>query len=154
MGLYDPLTRYLETYEGDRWNASFKQIESILGFPLPPSASSYQAWWANETNPRQSQKKSWQDIGWMTSDLNLAGRSVVFTRSTKPGPRNRQFAAPSKPLDSLFDRAAALLNTDDREELTRKALERLLEQASRLELAALAGTMPDLAVPPRERPVA
>jgi hypothetical protein len=35
---YEPLERHLSALEWDRWDASFAEIEAILGTPLPPSA--------------------------------------------------------------------------------------------------------------------
>lgn len=49
MGKYDPLRDYLIKCGNDEVTLSFADIESILGRALPPSASNYDAWWANIT---------------------------------------------------------------------------------------------------------
>lgn len=72
---YFDLTAHLSGREGKRWRASFDEIESILGFPLPESARAYQAWWANQM---RSQSLGWQLAGWKTTDLDLQNERVTF----------------------------------------------------------------------------
>lgn len=72
---YFELTAHLAGLEGTRWKASFDEIESILGFPLPESARTYQAWWANQM---RSQSLGWQLAGWKTADLDLQNERVTF----------------------------------------------------------------------------
>lgn len=43
---------------------TFSQIESILGFKLPPSASEYGQWWENDES--HSQAKAWLSAGYKT----------------------------------------------------------------------------------------
>jgi len=65
----------------DMWRASFSEIESILGFPLPPSARKFNAWWENETRGSHSHARSWLSAGWRTRNLNLTGETVEFCRA-------------------------------------------------------------------------
>ena len=75
---YERLGRHLAGLAFDEWRASFKEIEAILHFHLPPSARKYPAWWANDR--RQSQPYAWLDAGWKTEQLDLASERVTFRR--------------------------------------------------------------------------
>ncbi len=99
-GKYTPLYAHLSGREGHEWQASFAEIERVLGFPLPKSAYSYPAWWSNGSGMPHS--AMWLDAGWRTSDLNLTGKTVHFLRdagakavtaekkSRVPGPGKRK----------------------------------------------------------------
>lgn len=81
MSKYAALREYLNGLKSDHWNATFIEIEDILGFPLPSSARRYPAWWANQ-NPRSHvQCSGWLDAGWRTSGLNLETERVTLLRS-------------------------------------------------------------------------
>jgi len=62
---------------------SFSEIEKILGFTLPTSARKYNAWWANEHNGSHTHARAWQDAGWKSFQLNLAGEMVSFFKSNE-----------------------------------------------------------------------
>jgi hypothetical protein len=83
MTKYIKLHQYLSDLADDQWSASFSQIESILGFPLPQSAREHQTWWGN-TLKGHSQAAAWLDAEWETEGLNLTAERVTFRRS---GPR-------------------------------------------------------------------
>lgn len=72
---YNRLTEHLASRDDTRWCATFSQIERIIGFPLPESARSYQAWWSNQM---RSQSLAWQKAGWKTTALDLASKKVTF----------------------------------------------------------------------------
>ncbi len=160
MGKYDPLQRYLETLDSDSWEASLTDVESVLGFALPHSAYTYYAWWANETSGSHSHAKSWQDAGWQTRDVNLKTNQLRFERvkpsnrkaATEPG-RDAPGPAGFESYSQLFDLAGRILNIDDHREIMRVALETLIRQSVNKELISLGGTMPELQVPERERPI-
>jgi hypothetical protein len=57
----------------------FSEIESLLGFKLPPSAYKYQAWWANDIKTH-SHAKAWLNAGWKTVQIQ-PGISVKFSKS-------------------------------------------------------------------------
>ena len=85
MPKYDRLGRHLSGLDrSQKHTLTFDQIESLLGFALPRSAKSYQAWWANQKNGRHVQANSWLDEGWVTEDLSLAERRVTFAQSNVP----------------------------------------------------------------------
>ena len=80
MSKHDPLRDHLVNLRRDEWTATFDQVEDILGFRLPYSARSHQAWWANEEIGNHSHARAWMNAGWRTSELNLTGETVVFRR--------------------------------------------------------------------------
>ncbi len=82
MSKYHNLQLHLAALKTDSWRASFDEIEDILGFTLPASARNYQAWWANEQEPRHPQKIAWQKAGWRIEELNLKATTVWFVRIT------------------------------------------------------------------------
>lgn len=152
MGKYDPLCHYLKAANTDAIEASFEQVEKILGFSLPQSAYRHQAWWANETHGSHSHARSWQDAGWETSQVNTARRSVRFERRRKRKLGTSAEASATSPDDtSLWDQAQEITGIRDRKELINAALQALIQREAGRQLAAMGGTMPDIQVPPRRR---
>lgn len=80
MSKYQKLSSHLASLKGSEWKAEFREIEALLGFKLPRSAYSYQAWWANQSGDSLAQCAAWQSIGWRTGDLDLASQRVTFLR--------------------------------------------------------------------------
>jgi hypothetical protein len=72
---YRKLTEHLAARDENEWTASFQDIEQVLGFSLPESARSYQAWWSNQM---RSQSLGWQLAGWKATALDLPNESVKF----------------------------------------------------------------------------
>ncbi len=95
MGKYVRLTKHLQSLDADPWTASFAELEKILGFPLPASARTYQAWW--QPGGLHSHARGWTDAGWKVEKLDLARSWVRFVpsipRTTKPS--TRQGSVPS-----------------------------------------------------------
>lgn len=82
-GRYAPLREYLQQQRSAqiRVALSFKEIEEILGRPLPDSAYRYRPWWANATRtPASPQGDAWSSAGYQVTQVSLAGRTVEFTR--------------------------------------------------------------------------
>jgi hypothetical protein len=76
---YDPIRTWLQNIKRNRVSTSFSAIESILGFKLKSSATTYAAWWANEKEPtRHVQCRSWLDAGFEVRDLNLVKQTLAF----------------------------------------------------------------------------
>lgn len=156
MSRYQPLADHLRALDAPRWNASFAEVEAILGRQLPPSAYQYPAWWANQSGGH-SQTAGWRDAGWKTADLDLARKRVSFERQ---GPEavsptvadvRRQFQHETV---NLWQRAREATGIADREALIEAGLRALIARHAARELAAMGGTMPDAAAAPRERPFA
>lgn len=78
---YGALHDYLRQIQSDVWETSFVEIETILGFGLPPSARLHWPWWGNQkTNNGHSQALAWGTAGWDTSDVNMEKGTLVFKR--------------------------------------------------------------------------
>jgi hypothetical protein len=79
-GQYAKLYHKLRSLRGNQWAASFGQIEEVLGRSLPKSSRLYRAWWGNDTKGSHTHANSWLLAGWETSQVNLAGETLVFVR--------------------------------------------------------------------------
>jgi hypothetical protein len=76
---YQPLTTHLRAQRASRVPMSFAEIERVVGTKLPPSASSYRAWWSN--NPTNNvMTKAWLEAGFQSEQVDLNGRKLVFKR--------------------------------------------------------------------------
>ncbi len=60
-------------------NATFQDVEKILGFPLPESAYNYQPYWQGLPNPLA---RAVLAAGWKVTSLSLVGKTLVFRRAT------------------------------------------------------------------------
>lgn len=148
MGKYEPLSRHLSALGEDSWEASFAKIEQILGGPLPPSAYSYQAWWANQSGGGHSQTRGWADAGFETRDLDLEAQSVRFERvDRKPGKATAKLTSQR----DLIALARAVTGIQDEGQLIEMALKSLLRQEASGYLASLGGIKPDAEAAPRRR---
>lgn len=77
---YDPLRWYLAERTGSVIRLEFREIERIIGEPLPPSAWKYRAWWANEKSGSHVHARSWLDAG-RTVKVDLKGQTADFVAS-------------------------------------------------------------------------
>lgn len=76
MGIYTPLTDWLNSRNLDQISLSFSEIEEIIGKSLPPSSYKYSRWWINDEN--NSQGKSWINAGYtVTNYKQIAKEHVV-----------------------------------------------------------------------------
>lgn len=148
MSQYEALANHLSRRSGTSWKATFAEIETIIGKKLPQSAYRYPAWWANQSGKGHSQVRGWRSVGWRTSALNLADRSVRFERDgsgeSDPGHDDEQ--------ERLLLRARQLTGNDDRTELIVAGLKALIAREAGERLIAMGGMIPDFDVAPRERP--
>ena len=92
-GKYAPLYRHLANIPGSDWQATFGEIEAILGFDLPDSARRYRPWWANRNKGTgHSHALAWQAAGWRTRAIDLEAETLVFARATAaPASQERTF---------------------------------------------------------------
>ena len=151
MAKYDALERHLSVLVPDEWNASFAEIERILGFGLPASARKFPAWWANQDGSH-SQAQAWRNAGWQTSELNLARGSVRFLRVRARGSRSYSSTADRGSIrQSLAEEARRFSGIEGEEELMREGYKALIEREAARKLAQLGGTMPRFEPPPRRR---
>jgi hypothetical protein len=95
MSKYEPLRQFLAGQRNASVKLSFRKIEEVLGFRLPRSAYEYEAWWSN--NETGHSHARWLKGGWRTTNVDLAGRSVVFEQAvghSGMSPRARRKADP------------------------------------------------------------
>jgi len=80
MSKYDPLRVHLGQQRLDEIFLTFKEIEGLIGRPLPASAVRPQ-WWANEKSPSTShtQRNAWRDAGF-NAFLIHGSNKVRFVR--------------------------------------------------------------------------
>ena len=80
MSRYDPLRDYLQSQRASFITLSFRDIEDLIGGPLPASAMRPQ-WWANVKDPNTThvQRHAWGNAGY---DAFLIGgqQKVRFQR--------------------------------------------------------------------------
>ena len=79
MSKYEPLSVFLARQARDRVEISFKEVERVLGFKLPPSALEHRPWWAN-TGGSHVQSKAWLEAGFETESVDMEARRLVFRR--------------------------------------------------------------------------
>lgn len=151
MGKYEPLARYLANLKVDCWNARFAEVENVLGFALPDSASKYRAWWANQSGANHSQTEGWASAGWETKEVDFVRKLVRFERSKSMKPLGAKGAAPEAPLNDLWKRAEQITGISNRDQLTKVALEAIIQRETSTYLASLGGTMADAQGAPRRR---
>lgn len=81
---YRNLYHHLCGHRGLVWNASFSEIETILGFKLPAAARSHKSWWGNQSDGNgHVQSLAWTSAGWDAANVNLEIESLTFRRRRK-----------------------------------------------------------------------
>ena len=78
-GKYQRLYSHLCGLQSEEWGTSFGEIESIMGFALPPTARLHRPWWANQVNGH-SHALAWVAAGWKTEKVNMDAETLVFRR--------------------------------------------------------------------------
>jgi hypothetical protein len=77
---YDPLNKYLLDSPRGPIKMSFFEIERILGFPLPKSARTYDAWWLDRSaGTTHSQARAWLNAGRLIQNVDRNAGVVTFT---------------------------------------------------------------------------
>jgi hypothetical protein len=105
---YDPLRTHLEAQTISEIPMRFKDIEALIGEPLPPSAFKHRPWWSN--NPSNSViTYAWLRAGFETCQVDMGSQKLVFRRirsaasaspSAPPAPKGHTDKAP--PRSGLF----------------------------------------------------
>jgi hypothetical protein len=78
---YDILGRFLSGRRESEIRMTFKDVEQVLGFDLPPSAREHPAWWSNNVGTNVA-VKSWRNAGWRTARVDVPGEAVSFVRES------------------------------------------------------------------------
>lgn len=82
---YEPLAEYLRSVPlaTDEVTLTFADLEGILGFRLPKSATDYRQWWENPSEPDgRSQASAWSAAGFKVDSVHQVstGGWVRFRR--------------------------------------------------------------------------
>jgi hypothetical protein len=80
MSVYAPLGEFLRKKGTSRVPMTFREVEAVIGRKLPPSAYRHRPWWANEERGH-SHAKAWLGSGYLTEDVDMAGKKLVFRRN-------------------------------------------------------------------------
>jgi hypothetical protein len=78
-GKYRALWKWLRDQTVDRIEASFSDVEQVLGFSLPPSSRHHQPHWHSYDG--SAVVRAVIDAGWKATNVNLEEESVTFVRS-------------------------------------------------------------------------
>ncbi len=78
---YLSLYAYLEHRYASVVVLTFEQMEALLGFALPASASTERDWWTGVAVQTHRHSAAWMGAG-RTAMPNLSARTVTFERST------------------------------------------------------------------------
>jgi hypothetical protein len=79
VGKYDRLFEYLCRVGDGPLELGFDEIEALVG-PLPASATTHPAWWANEApGGRHVQARAWLNAGRAVESVDGAARRVRFS---------------------------------------------------------------------------
>ena len=76
---YERLAQFLQKTQKDDLRMTFGQIEKELARPLPDSARTQRAWWANTLT--HSQATAWMLTGWKVEAIDLKNETVKFNRT-------------------------------------------------------------------------
>ena len=88
-GKYRRLYQHLRALEAQEWRATFGDIETVIGFPLPPSARLHRPWWGNQRGGNgHSHALAWSVAGWETAEVDMDSETLLFRR-TYPKPIER-----------------------------------------------------------------
>jgi hypothetical protein len=80
-GKYQRLYRHLCGLATREWRATFREIESIIGFGLPASARLHRPWWSNQSGSNgHSQAVAWGAAGWETAEVDMEAETLLLRR--------------------------------------------------------------------------
>jgi hypothetical protein len=132
LSRYQPLAEFLASRGLPVWDASFAEIETHLGFPLPERAHRNADWWANLSGAGHSQSRGWCNAGWRTCAVDLERKRVRFERASNETSPSEELQA----IQRLIAEASALTGIEDRATLVREGLQALVAREAALKLAA------------------
>lgn len=83
MPQYEPLYRWLNGNPNQRVNATFHELEAVLGVRLPRTARNRRQWWANEhaATTKHIQCHAWLQAGFSVEEVDLGNEIVTFVRA-------------------------------------------------------------------------
>ena len=80
MSVYDPLQAFLSRQSAPEIILTFEEIGRLIGQPLPQSARTYDAFWANEEAPktRHNHCRAWRNAGYKVRTDRLAEIALFY----------------------------------------------------------------------------
>ena len=88
-GKYRRLYTHLRNLQYREWRTSFREIEAVIGFELPPSARLHRPWWGNQKGGNgHSHALAWGVAEWETAQVDMDAETLLFRR-TQPTPVSR-----------------------------------------------------------------
>jgi hypothetical protein len=147
MSKYDPLTSYLREQPYRAVKLGFGDLEKILGFKLPSSASQHRAWWSNNGS-NNVMTKAWLSAGFRTRDVDMENERLTFERVSEPDPETPPAAPSPQPPDdlTLVQRVLDVLRGDDEvqaQKLRRAIMGALATPKAESALDIFASDLPD-----------
>lgn len=85
-GKYRNLYEFLCGLTVSEWCTTFGEVETIVGFKLPPEAREYLPWW---TDTGFNQVRACLAAGWRTAEVDMDAETAVFRRKNSPKFRRR-----------------------------------------------------------------
>ena len=82
---YLKLAQHLNEQKRGEIKLSFRQVEEIINYPLPPSAYRMKGWWTNTKYNAQA-KYGWLLAGYRTTSIDIENQMVTFKRVEPPSP--------------------------------------------------------------------
>ena len=80
-GRYGSLHAHLERRYADSVVLTFKQIEDLIGFPLPALARTRREWWTSESEGEQPPQSDAWILAGRSASPNLSAKTVAFARA-------------------------------------------------------------------------
>lgn len=94
---------------------TFREIEDLLAFDLPPSARRHRVWWSNNPGTNVA-VRAWRDAGRKTARVDMASERVVFVRedekTTHPTPDTEIYGQLSAAAAQMVEAERARLGVD------------------------------------------
>ena len=82
-GKYGKLYKRLCSLETPEWRTTFSEIESVIGFELPPSARLHRPWWSNRIGYNSNghgHALAWNAAGWETAEVDMESETLLLRR--------------------------------------------------------------------------
>lgn len=105
MSKYQGLSDHLAGQKGNEWRGGFDEVEKLLGAPLPKTARTGVAWWAND--PAKAQSKAWLGAGWQVMDVDTKAGTVTFLKADAAKPARKKAPAKAATAEAVAPKAEA-----------------------------------------------
>src|SRR5689334_4519959 len=99
MSKYGRLGEFLKRQRRDLVPMTFSEVEAVTGVKLPASAHKHRPWWSNNPDHHVI-AKVWFEAGFVSEQVDLRGRRLVFRRMRKPSAASGQ--ASEQPFHPLY----------------------------------------------------